>query len=108
MMSKVVMVNDGNFTSEVLDSPQPVLLDFSAVWCGPCKQLAPIVEELAEEYQGRLKVGAVDVEESPNAAVRFGVLSVPTLVLIKNGVVQGLQVGLIPKAKLTDWLSRVL
>jgi len=107
-MSKVVMVNDGNFTSEVLDSTQPVLLDFSAVWCGPCKQLAPIVEELAEEYQGRLKVGAVDVEESPNAAVRFGVLSVPTLVLIKNGEVQGQQVGFKAKAKLTDWLSQVL
>src|SRR5436309_13139856 len=104
MMSKVVMVNDGNFTSEVLDSPQPVLLDFSAVWCGPCKQHAPIVEELAEEYQGRLKVGAADVEESPNAAVRFGVMSVPALVLIKNDEAQDLHEGTMAKAKLTDWL----
>src|SRR5262245_23213904 len=79
-MSKVVQVNDRNFNEEVLKSNQPVLLDFSAPWCGPCKQLAPLVEELAGEYQGRLKVGAVDVEESPDTAVRFGVVSVPTLV----------------------------
>lgn len=106
-MSKVVKVNDSNFNDEVLKSSEPVLLDFSATWCGPCKQLEPIVEQIAEEYQGRLKVGAIDVEESPDTSVRYGVLSVPTLILIKNGELRDQFVGVMPKAKLTDWVSRV-
>ncbi len=106
-MSNVIKVNDSNFAEEVLKSAQPVLLDFSATWCGPCKQLAPIVDDLAAEYQGRLKVGAVDIEESPETAVRYGILSVPTLVLIKNGEIRDQHVGMMPKAKLTDWVARV-
>jgi len=107
-MSKVVKINDQNFQREVIASSQPVLLDFSATWCGPCKQLAPIVEDLAVEYHGRLKVGAVDVEEAPETAVRFGVFSVPTLILIKGGEVKDQHVGVMPKPKLADWVSRVL
>lgn len=106
-MSKVVKVNDSNFVDEVMKSSEPVLLDFSATWCGPCKQLEPIVEQIAEEYHGRLKVGAIDVEESPDTSVRFGVLSVPTLILLKNGEVRDQYVGVMPKGKLTDWVSRV-
>jgi thioredoxin 1 len=106
-MSKVVKVNDSNFNDEVMKSSEPVLLDFSATWCGPCKQLAPLVEEIAEEYQGRLKVGAVDVEESPSTSVRFGVMSVPTLILLKNGEVRDQYIGVMPKGRLTDWISRV-
>jgi len=105
-MSDVIKVNDGNFDAEVMESQEPVLLDFSATWCGPCKQLEPIVEELAREYRGRLKVGSVDVEEAPGTAVRFGVVSVPTLILFKNGQVQGQQIGLLPKTKLADWVAR--
>jgi thioredoxin 1 len=107
-MSNVVKITDGNFEAEVMKSPHPVLLDFSAAWCGPCKYLAPLVEEVAGEYAGRLKVGAVDIEESPGTAVRFGIMSVPTLVLIKNGQVGGQVTGAMPKAKLTDWLARSL
>ena len=107
-MSRVIKVNDANFADEVANSPQPVLLDFSATWCGPCKQLAPIVEELAEQYQGRLKVGAIDVEESPETAVRYGVFSVPTLILVKGGEMVDQHIGVMPKAKLADWVSRVL
>ena len=107
-MSNVLKVNDANFGEEVLNSKEPVLLDFSATWCGPCKQLAPIVEQLALEQKGRLKVGAVDIEESPQTAVRYGIFSVPTLVLIKNGQVHDQHIGLMPKAKLTDWVARVL
>jgi len=107
-MSKVVKVTDANFEKEVLQSSEPVLLDFSATWCGPCKQLEPIVDQIADEYQGRLKVGSVDVEESPDTAVRFRVLSVPTLILFKNGEVHNQVVGLVPKAKLTDLISRVV
>lgn len=107
-MSRVVKVTDENFETEVLGSPQPVLLDFSATWCGPCKQLEPIVEQVAEEYAGKLKVGAIDIEESPGAAVRFGIMSVPTLVLIKNGQVNGQVTGAMPKTKLTDWIARTI
>ena len=105
-MSDVIKVNDGNFDAEVMNSQQPVLLDFSATWCGPCKQLEPLVEELAREYKGRLKVGSVDVEEAPNTSMRFGVISVPTLILIKNGQVHGQQVGALPKTKLADWVAQ--
>lgn len=107
-MSRVIKVTDANFAEEVTASAQPVLLDFSATWCGPCKQLAPIVEELAEEYQGRLKVGAIDVEESPDAAVRYGVFSVPTLILVKGGELVDQHMGVMPKAKLAAWVARVL
>lgn len=107
-MSHVIKVTDANFDSEVMKSAQPVLLDFGATWCGPCKQLAPIVEELAGEYTGRLKVGAIDIEESPETAVRFGVMGVPTLVLIKNGQVSAQHTGAMPKAKLTDWIARAI
>ncbi len=107
-MSRVIKVTDANFAEEVAASTQPVLLDFSATWCGPCKQLAPIVEELAEEYQGRLKVGAIDVEESPDTAVRYGVFSVPTLILVKGGELVDQHMGVMPKAKLAAWVARVL
>ena len=106
-MSNVLKVTDANFGTEVLNSSEPVLLDFSATWCGPCKQLAPIVEQLADETRGRLKVGAVDIEESPETAVRYGIFSVPTLLLIKNGEVRDQYVGVMPKAKLSDWVARV-
>src|SRR5437867_12762584 len=107
-MSRVVKVTDANFEREVLASPEPVLLDFSATWCGPCKQLEPIVEQLADEYQGRLKVGSVDIEESPDTAVRFRVLSVPTIILFKNGEVNTQVVGVVPKGKLADMIARVI
>jgi thioredoxin 1 len=76
--------------------------------CGPCKQLEPIVEQLAAEYQGRLKVGSVDVEESPDTAVRYRVLSVPTIILIKNGEVNNQVVGVVPKGKLADMIAQVI
>ena len=107
-MSDVVKVSDANFPEEVSKAPTPVLLDFSATWCSPCKQLAPIVEEVAQQYRGRLKVGAVDIEESPEMAVRYGVISVPTLVLIKSGEVHDRHVGLMPKSRLLDWVARVI
>ena len=107
-MSDVVRVTDTNYPYEVTKAPTPVLLDFSATWCGPCKQLEPIVEELAKTYKGRLKVGAVDIEEAPETAVKYGVFSVPTLVLIKNGEVQDQHIGLMPKSRLMDWVARVI
>lgn len=92
-----VEITDTNFTAEVEKSDIPVLIDFWAVWCGPCRMIAPIVEELAQEYQGQLKVGKLDVDNNPGVPTRFGIRSIPTLLLFKNGSVVEQIVGAVPK-----------
>jgi thioredoxin 1 len=96
----VLEINDGNFESEVLSSDVPFLLDFSAVWCGPCKVLAPVVEKLANEYQGKVKVGKLDIDESPGVASKFGIRGVPTVVVFKGGKESGRHVGVTNKETL--------
>ncbi len=107
-MSQVVEVNDSNFDSEVVQASGPVLVDFSATWCAPCKKLEPIVDDVAGEYAGRLKVVKVDIQKSPSTAARFGVLSVPTLILFVDGVVKDQVLGLVPKRAITDRVDQVL
>lgn len=92
--------NDLNFDDEVLKSATPVLVDFTATWCGPCKQLAPIVDQLAEELAGKVKVGKLDVDESPITAGKLGIRGVPTLMVFKNGERAAQHVGLTTKQKL--------
>ena len=99
-------ITDANFETEVLKSGQPFLLDFTAVWCGPCKRLAPIVEEIAQESEGKLRVGKLDIDDNQDTASRFGVMSVPTLMLFKNGEVLDQHVGLASKADLTSWITK--
>jgi thioredoxin 1 len=96
----VLEINDGNFESEVLSSEVPFLLDFSAVWCGPCKVLAPVVERLATEYKGKVKVGKLDIDESPGVASKFGIRGVPTVVVFKGGKESGRHVGVTSKETL--------
>jgi thioredoxin 1 len=103
--NKVQVFNDLNFDSEVLKSPTPVLVDFTATWCGPCKALAPIVDQLAEELEGTVKVGKLDVDESPVTAGKYGVRGVPTLMVFKNGERAAQHVGLTTKAKLKELVS---
>jgi thioredoxin 1 len=91
--ANVLEINDGNFESEVLASKEPFLLDFGAVWCGPCKALAPIVDRLADEYKGKVKVGKLDIDDSPGVAAKFGIKSVPTVVVFKDGKESGRHVG---------------
>jgi thioredoxin len=107
-MSKVIHVNDDNFQAEVMSSDVPVLVDFSAAWCGPCKQLAPVVEDLAEAYAGRVKVAKIDVEEAQGTAMRFGIMSVPTLLFMKQGKIADQVVGNIPRKMIEERLAKVL
>lgn len=99
---KPIEATDDNFKNEVLDSQQPVLVDFWAVWCGPCKQIAPIVDEIANEYVGKLKVAKVDVDNNPMSGQTYGVRSIPTLLLFKNGQVVETLIGSMPKPKLLE------
>src|SRR5947208_1667776 len=101
-MSTIVNATDANFDSEVLGSSGTVLVDFSAVWCGPCKKLEPVVHEIAAEYGPRLKVVKVDVDHSPGTAAKFGVLSVPTLMIFHGGQVKDQIVGVLSKKALAD------
>ncbi len=96
-MGKYVILNDDNFEQEVIKSDIPVLIDFWAEWCMPCKMIAPIVEELAEEFDGKLKVGKLDVDSNPKISMQFGIRSIPTLLLFKNGQPVDQIIGAVPK-----------
>ncbi len=99
---KPLAVDDSNFQAEVLSSDKPVLVDFWAIWCGPCKMIAPIVEELAGEYDGKLKVAKMDVDANPRTAMQYGIRSIPTLLIFKGGQVVEQIVGAVPKRHLTE------
>jgi len=100
-----VIVNDDNFETEVLNSDLPVLVDFWAPWCGPCRLVSPIVEEIGKEYEGKLKVCTVNVDEAPNAAAKYGIMSIPTLSIFKSGEVADGIVGAVPKAAILEKLK---
>jgi len=104
----VVTLEDGTFDAEVLKSDVPVLVDFWAVWCGPCKAIAPAVEELAREYKGKLKVAKLDIDNHQAVPQRFGIRSIPTLLLFKGGRVVDTIVGAVPKSKLVDSVKKAL
>lgn len=102
---KPIVVTDATFEAEVLKSPVPVLVDFWAVWCGPCKTIAPVVEELAAEYNGKLKVAKLDVDGNPDTSMKFAIRSIPTLMLFKDGRVVEQIIGAVPKRSLVEKLA---
>jgi len=105
---KPIEITDANFDTEVIQSKEPVLVDFWATWCGPCRAVAPIVEELAKEYNGKLKVGKVDVDANQQTAARYSVLSIPTLLFFKDGKPVEQVVGAVAKKTLVEKIGKVL
>ena len=104
----LVKITDDNFEEEVLKSDKPVLIDFWATWCGPCRMIAPIVEEMATEYDGKAKIGKLDVDSNQQTSIKYGVRSIPTLLLFKGGELKETIIGAVPKAQLVNKLESVL
>ena len=107
-MSEPIVLTDDNFSAEVLDTGLPVLVDFWATWCGPCRVIAPIVQELSSEYEGRAKVCKLDVDEAQKTAAEFGIRSIPTLLIFKGGKVADQIIGAVPKGQITEKLEAAL
>ncbi len=101
----IVAVTDDNFENEVMNAELPVLLDFWAAWCGPCKMIAPILDEIASSYQGRLKVAKINIDDNTLTPQKFGVRGIPTLMLFKNGELESTKVGALSKSQLTAFLD---
>lgn len=107
-MGQVFEADDSNFEREVVGAAGPVLVDFSASWCGPCKKLEPLVTEIAGDYTGRLKVVKVDVDKAPSTAAKFAVMSVPMLIFFRDGQVRDQLIGLVPKRAISERVDKVL
>ena len=105
---KLITLTDSNFDAEVLKSTEPVLIDFWAPWCGPCRAIAPVVEQIAGDYAGKLKVGKLDIDQHPKTATQYDVRSIPMLLLFKDGKVQGQIVGAVPRAKIEEMVKKAL
>jgi len=102
---KIVHTSDGTFEADVLQNDKAVLLDFWAEWCGPCKMIAPLLEEVADKYSDKLAVVKLNVDENPNTAQKFGIRSIPTLILFRDGAVQAQKMGAMPRSQLEEFLD---
>ncbi len=106
MNDKILELSDDNFEEEVLKSSTPVLVDFWAEWCGPCKTIAPILDDIAEEYSERLKIGKLDIDSNKDTPAKYGIRGIPTLLLFKDGQVEATKVGALSKSQLTAFLDQ--
>jgi thioredoxin 1 len=107
-MAVTAQVTDSNFKEEVLENEAPVLVDFWAPWCGPCRMVAPVVEEIAEQYEGKVKVVKLNTDDNPNVASQYGIRSIPTLMIFKGGQRVDMVVGAVPKTTLANTLEKYL
>ena len=105
MSDHIVHTSDSNFDNDVLKSSVPVLVDYWAEWCGPCKMIAPTLDEIAKDYQGKLKIAKVNVDENPQVTQKFGIRSIPTLMIFKDGAVQAQKVGAMSKSQLSAFIE---
>jgi len=105
---KPITFTDDNFNTEVLKSDLPVVVDFWATWCGPCRMIAPIMEELAEKYEGKVKIGKLDVDENQQTAVKYGVRSIPTVLILKGGEVIDTVIGAVPKTMFVEKIQKLV
>lgn len=105
---KPITFTDDNFEEEALKSDFPVVVDFWAAWCGPCRMIAPIIEELADEYEGKIKIGKLDVDENQGVAIKYGVRSIPTVLFLKGGQVVDTVIGAVPKSMFVEKLTKLV
>lgn len=107
-MGKYVVITENNFEAQVLKSEIPVVIDFWAEWCAPCKLLEPIIDQLADEYEGRIKFGKIDVDSNPSISMNYGIRSIPTLLIFKSGEAVEQLIGAVPKRNITDKINSLL
>jgi thioredoxin len=108
MSANTTKTSDQSFQDDVLKAPGPVLVDFWAEWCGPCKMIAPHLDDIAGEMKGQVTVAKLNIDENPQTPVKYGVRGIPTLIMFKNGQVAGVKIGALPKSKLAEWVRSVI